>query len=120
MIDWSDFDTDAVTIVSQPRGTDGLTFTEDVVYTGNADFQPRSGETFTDPSGQLQIIDAVLMIDPDVNGNLPSIEIVDGGSVYVARVNGVSYNVVFAANWAMYPPHLHLILKRGPQKYSAK
>jgi hypothetical protein len=119
-LDWSALDTDGVTIVMQPRGEDGLTFTESSVFDGLADFQPREGELFTDPSGQTQIIDAVLLIDPDADGNLPTIEITDGGPTYVARIAGTSYNVVFSAHWTAFPEHLKLTLKRGPQKYAAK
>ncbi len=115
-----DEDSDNVVVVMQTRGDDGFSFTETTVFSGLADFQPEDGKTFTDPKGIVQIIDAVLLIDPDVNGNLPTIAITDGGPAYVARVGGTSYNVIFAANWTAYPQHLELTLKRGPQKYEAK
>jgi hypothetical protein len=114
-------DTETAVIVQRTLRTDGSNQFDDVpLYSGSADFQPQNGVTFTDPKGVVQIVDALLLIDPAANGSLPSVAISDGGPRYVAIVSGTRYDVVFANVWNASPKHLELTLKRGPQQYRAK
>jgi hypothetical protein len=116
-VDWSDFDTDTVSITSETTHADGTTSAL-AIYNGLADFQPRTGSTITDPAGQLQMVDALLLIDPDASNALPAIQIVDGGPTFVATVNGMRYDVIFAVTRQMAPRHMTLHLKRGPQRFT--
>lgn len=109
--------TETAVIISETTHADGST-TATQVYSGAVDFQPQSGSTVTDPAGIQQTVDALLMIDPDSSGALPAIAIIDGGPTFVVTVNGMRYDVIFAATWAAPPRHLKMHLKRGKQRFA--
>ena len=119
------FDTDTVTISRTTQVVSGagatITPTTVTVWSGLADFQPRSGETYYAPgSDVVQTADAMVLIDPASDGTLPNPLV--GDTVTVTTVAGKTtvvqvFDLVLVAVWTASPVHLELHLKQGGQDY---
>ena len=106
------FDEDTETATITHAAQSGLNITTTIVYQGPADFQAATAGEFFDPSGAIQTVDAVLVIDAPVGGSLPTISAED-----IVTVAGVGYSIILVEYWAYPPAHLELRLKKGPQAY---
>jgi hypothetical protein len=117
------FDTDQVTITrrgeripgSNPPAYDPIT-----VWSGLADFQSGTGDTYYSPAGVVQQADATVIINPAADGSLPAPQ--TGDAVTVSPTLGgqtftQKYEIVQVNPWTAQPIHLELYLKQGGQGY---
>lgn len=115
---FSSMDDSSVVIDRAVPNANPVLKTRTTIYSGTCDFQSGGGSQYRNPSGVVDIADAWLSIDPDVNGNLPSVDVGDRATV-TQVVNGgslvgVIYNVDNVSVLTFPLPHIELILKRGP------
>jgi hypothetical protein len=106
------FDEDTETCVITSAAQSGLNLTTTVVYSGPCDFQAATAGEFYDPSGAIQTVDAVVVIDTPVGGTPPVIS-----AEMTVTIAGVGYSIILVENWAYPPAHIELRLKKGPQAY---
>lgn len=113
-IDWSGFDTETVTITrSVASATLPVTYSTLTLYSGAGDFQNAAGASLAyNPSGAVDSTTAILILEPDVNGNYPAILPDD-----IVTVAGTAYAVSQTTAWNVAPKHLEISLKRGPVPY---
>lgn len=108
-------DSESVTITRYVQsGSDGLSRTATVIYSGSGDIQINTGDTYVDPGGITANADGVLVLDP-IGGVLPTVKLGD-----IVTVNGIAYTVVLVQSWAFGIPHLEVMVRLGTRYQAAR
>lgn len=113
-VGWGLMDTEPVTITRTvlTAGVFPVAYTDIVIYSGAADFQDDPGVLAFNPAGPVDSAIGIVVIDPDENGDFPTILPND-----ILSAKGINYSVIESSIWLMAPTHLEVSVQRGPLKY---
>lgn len=106
-------DSETVVIDRREPGANPVIITRQQIYSGPCDVQSGGGTQYRNPSGVVEIAEALLQIVASAAPALPDVHVGDRATV---TQNGVTkeYNIDNVALFVDPLPHIEAVLKSGP------